>query len=125
LIGWIETLEQRVPAGVNAPEWAFKIDQLRAAALFLLPHPRTLERVGLPHSDRVPALLAALAGEPGVLTGDLAAHGEAGLCRLLEHGQRCPDQLLVADIRRWMQLWLAKTGNRDLMPALHDLLLPV
>ncbi|WP_295461392.1 hypothetical protein, partial [uncultured Thiodictyon sp.] len=61
LVGWIATLTRRRPDWVDAAEWGFKIDQLRAAALCLLPHPGTLDLVGLPLHPAVPALLAVLA----------------------------------------------------------------
>ena len=110
LIGWIETLSADCPAGVDLPEWGFKIDQLRAAALFLLPHPDTLGLVGLPEHPRVPALLAVLTRAPEAAAG-LAAHGEAALRQLWEHTQACPDAPLVADLRDWMTRWLAATGD--------------
>ncbi|WP_295577872.1 hypothetical protein [uncultured Lamprocystis sp.] len=122
LIGWIETLRETLPAGVDAAEWGIKIDQLRAAALFLLPHPHTLALVGLPDHPRVPALLCALAAEPGAAEA-LAAHGELALRRMIEHSLACPDASLVADIRGWVTAWLAGPGNALLGHALRDLLL--
>jgi hypothetical protein len=107
---------------VNVAEWGVKIDQLRAAALFLLPHPRTLDLVGLPQHPRVPALLAVLAGAPDATAAPLAAHGESALRRMLGHSLACPDAPLVADIRQWMSRWLAATGDADLTRALSALL---
>jgi len=123
LIGWIETLQETLPAGVDASEWGIKIDQLRAAALFLLPHPHTLARVGLPDHPRVPALLCVLAADPDAAEA-LAAHGESALRRMIEHSLACPDASLVADIRAWVTAWLAGIGNKPLGDALRDLLLP-
>ncbi len=121
LIGWIQTLRETLPAGVDALEWGIKIDQLRAAALFLLPHPHTLALVGLPDNPRVPALLCALAADPAAAEA-LAAHGEAALRRMIEHSLACSDAPLVADIRAWVTDWLAGTGNTSLGYALRDLL---
>jgi hypothetical protein len=122
LIGWIGTLEQQCPGGVDPADWAFKVDQLRAAALFLLPHPRTLDLVGLPRDPRVPALLAALAADPSAVGGHLAAHGEPGLRRLLAHSLACPGASVAADIQAWMQQWLDAVGEGELGCALADLL---
>ncbi len=124
LIGWIETLSEGRPDWVEPREWSIKIDQLRAAALFLLPHPRTLDLVGLPESPRVPALLAALAADPSRIGGRLADHGRAGLDRMLRHSLACPDPGLATDIRAWMGQWLAAVGDRDLEIALGALLRP-
>ncbi len=122
LIGWIATLRETLPAGVDALEWEIKIDQLRAAALFLLPHPHTLALVGLPDHPRVPALLCALAADPAAAEA-LAAHGESALRRMIEHSLACPDASLVADIRAWVTDWLAGPGQTLLGHALWDLLL--
>ncbi|WP_295442642.1 hypothetical protein [uncultured Thiodictyon sp.] len=122
LVGWISALEQRVPDGVDAVEWAFKIDQLRAAALFLLPHPGTLDLVGLPRDPWAPALLAVLAADPGTVGEHLALHAAPALRRMLEHSLAYPEPSLVADIRTWMQRWLAATGSDELTRALGDLL---
>ena len=122
LLDWIAVLDGARPAGVDAAEWAFKIDQLRAAALFLLPHPATLDLVGLPRSPQVPALLAVLAAEPGLAAGHLAAHGGPALRRMLEHSLACPAVSVVSDIRIWMQRWLAQSANTGLASALADLL---
>jgi len=119
---WIVVLQERCLAGVDAADWAFKIDQLRAAALFLLPHPDTLDLVGLPQDQRVPALLAALAADPAAVGDHLAAHGTPALRRLLEHSRACPDASLASDIRTWMQRWLAATANPDLARALSNVL---
>ena len=122
LIRWITVLQERRPADVDAADWAFKIDQLRAAAIFLLPHPGSLDLVGLPQDQRVPALLAALAADPAAVGHHLAAHGAPALRRLLEHSRACPDPSLITEIRTWMQRWLAATGNPGLARALSDLL---
>jgi len=121
LISWIETLQETLPVGVDASEWGIKIDQLRAAALFLLPHPHTLARVGLPDDPRVPALLCALAADPAAAEA-LAAHGESALRRMIDQSLACPDAPLVADIRAWVTDWLAGPGNAPLGHALRDLL---
>ena len=122
LIGWIAAQERHLPPGVDAAEWAFKIDQLRAAALILLPHPATLDLVGLPGDPRVPALLAVLALEPARVAIHLMAHGGPALCRMLEHSLSCPIPSLVVDIRAWMQRWLVLSGSVASAPALGDLL---
>ena len=122
LIGWIKTLRETLPAGVDALEWEIKIDQLRAAALFLLPHPHTLALVGLPDNPRVPALLCALAADPAAAEA-LAAHGESALRRMIEHSLACPDASLVADIRAWVTDWLAGPGKTPLGHGLRELLL--
>lgn len=121
LVGWIEALDRKLPHGVDAAEWAFKIDQLRAATLLLLPHPATLDLVGLPRDPRVPALLAVLAADPGRVAHHLADHGEYALRRILGQSLACPTQSLVADIRHWIQRWLATTVNTGLARALGDL----
>lgn len=122
LVDWIAALERRVPDGVDAAEWALKIDQLRAAALLLLPHPGTLDLVGLPRDPRVPALLAVLAAAPGGVGDHLALHAVPALRRMLEHSLTGPEPSLVADIRTWMQRWLAATGSDELTRALGGLL---
>jgi hypothetical protein len=122
LIDWIGILASRVPNGVDGREWSFKIDQLRSAALCLLPHPRTLDLVGLPADPRVPALLAVLASDPEAQTPDLAAHGETALRRLLGHSRACPDAVLVQEICQWMKRWAAKTDRRDLACRLMPLI---
>ena len=98
LIGWIRVLEAGPPPWVPAADWDFKIDQLRSAALVLLPHPRTLDLIGLPRDPRVPALLAVLALPPGSAGPWLAGHGALALERLLAHTRACPDDSLVAEI---------------------------
>ena len=120
LIGWLATLTERRPDWVDWREWGIKIDQLRSAALFLLPHPRTLDLVGLPDSASVPALLAVLATDPRAVGDVLAAHGIVPLRRMLEHSLACPDATLVADIREWMGAWLATTGNPELENGMDD-----
>ncbi len=98
LIGWISVLEAGPPPWVPATDWDFKIDQLRSAALVLLPHPRTLDLVGLPRDPRVPALLAVLALPPGPAGPWLAGHGAPALERLVAHTRACPDAGLVEHI---------------------------
>ena len=121
LVAWLGGLERRVPDGVDAADWGFKRDQLRAAALFLLPHPATLGLVGLPQNPAVPALLAVLAATPGRVGDHLAAHGLPVLRQLLAHSLAGPDPSLVAEIRTWMQQWLAAVGNDALRHGLDDL----
>jgi hypothetical protein len=124
LIGWLATLTEQRPDWVDARDWGIKIDQLRSAALFLLPHPRTLDLVGLPDNPPVPALLAALAADPTAVGDGLAAHGILSLRRMLEHSLACPDPTLATDIREWMGTWLVTTGHPELEDALGDLMQP-
>ena len=102
LVHWIRRLEAHRPAAVDPADWAFKLDQLRAAALLLLPHPTTLDLVGLPRDPRVPALLAVLAADPATVGEHLAAHRQPTLHRLLAHSRACPDTALVADLETWV-----------------------
>lgn len=122
LIGWLATLTKQRPDWVDARDWGIKIDQLRSAALFLLPHPRTLDLVGLPDSPAVPALLAALAADPRAVRDELAAHGIVSLRGMLDHSLASPDPTLATDIREWMGTWLAASGSPELEGALRDLM---
>jgi hypothetical protein len=124
LVTWIRALESHCPDGVAAQEWQFKIDQLRAAALVLLPSADTLARVGLPegHPPRVPALLVVLAIDHHQGGDALAEHGPDALHRMLQQSLSCRSPALVDAIRRWMREWMSTQPSAELQRGLRDLL---
>jgi hypothetical protein len=125
LVAWIQALRSNIPPEVHPQEWQFKIDQLRSAALVLLPSARTLAIVGLPEGEhaRVPALLVALALDPKQTGQALAEHGLDALQQILRQSLGCHNPYLVEKIHRWMADWCSRQRDADLGRGLCDLLL--
>jgi hypothetical protein len=105
LVDWLGALERGAPAGVDPDDWRFKTEQLRAAVLFLLPHPDTLALIGLPRNPHAPALLAALCSDPDASVARLSDHGPESLSLMVEHSRRCPARSLVSAIDAWISRW--------------------
>jgi hypothetical protein len=126
LVAWIQALQSDVPDGVHEKEWQFKIDQLRSAALVLLPSPRTLAIVGMPEGEnaRIPALLVALALDSKQAGHGLAEHGLNALQEMLRQSLSCCSPILVEEIRRWVGECWSTQRDADLQRGLHDLLAP-
>lgn len=124
LVAWIQALQSDIPAGVHEKEWQFKIDQLRSAALVLLPSTSTLTIVGLPEGEQpqIPALLVTLAFDPKQGGQGLAEHGLDALRRMIQQSLGCRSPSLVERIHRWMSDWWSVQQNADLQRGLHDLL---
>lgn len=110
LCRWIERTADARPAWADPGQWEFKIDQLRAAALYLLPHPETLARVGLPRDPHCPALLLALARDPRRAGPALAGHGDAALSAIVRHSLDCPRPMLQTRLRAWIERWRSAVG---------------
>ncbi len=123
LVAWIRSLQADIPTGVHPREWQFKIDQLRSAALVLLPSAQTLAIVGLPEAKqaRVPALLVALAFDPEQAGRGLAEHGRDVLQQMLQQSLDCHNPL-VERIRDWMVRWSSLQQDAALHRGLDDLL---
>jgi len=114
LCRWVDEVERQCPDWAHPDEWAMKIDQLRAAALFLLPHPKTAELVGLPRSGAVPALLMGFACPPEIAGDAFAEHGEKSLKRIFDHSLNFPARTLRQPLSTWIERWLGTISDRAL-----------
>lgn len=115
---WVERTTAERPDWADGRSWGLKVDQLRAAALVLLPHPETLGLVGLPESPWVPALLPALACRPARIGPALGDHGKEGLRRILRQSLACPRPRVQARIRVWVDRWRDVVGADTSLGAL-------
>jgi hypothetical protein len=118
LCRWVRQTAERRPDWADPAEWGIKVDQLRAATLVFLPHPHTLDLVGLPESPYVPALLPVLACKPDKVGGHLAAHGLEHLRAIVEQSLACPRTAVAARIRAWLHQWQAAVGEETPLGAL-------